>query len=593
MPEALVAYRALLIGNAEFPDEPALARLHGPANDLSELRTALTDPEVGLPWEVTSVLNGTAQQVQEALYTFFHRATAREQLLLYYSGHGRLDLHNRLHLCAHDTTLDWLRTRAVRQSYVNELMDDCAARAIVVVLDCCFSGRAAAAKGGEAAARFAGRGRFVMTGCGLLETAADAAVEDEPSPFTAELVAGLRHGAVGEDGYVTVEDVYRYVDDRMRGSGQHPEMKTEGRAGNVPLARRSRSAERTGTPTEQTYGQPPASDAPDLRPVFTNPHGVSERPSVESHFSGVLHVLLTEPAGTLTVHRDELVAAGRKDESEGEGQSEGESLGWWFAEGQFGARRKRARPAVASTPAGDVQFTLPDAAGTVAWSAKQLAGFERARVAGSWPTAARPTRTEGTHAVLKSRDRVYRRLTREAWSVLGSLLGCAVSACLYVWLLTGGGDGVGRATALVVLFILAFVCLSLLIASASVAWIFLRLRRFLRLPALPVTRMLLKVHTPPSITGQSDHGPETVHFSPRIVLWSEEFSLTLPYSFYADRIRKGDPPFGAKDPLPVEVIGLPAPGQWVVVRTPDGILWPSGRAKACPAAALAAVTGKR
>lgn len=131
MAEAPVAYRARLIGNAEFPDEPTLPRLRGLANDLSELRAALTDPEAGLPWEVASVLDGTAQQVQEALFTFFHQATAREQLLLYHSGHGRLGLHNRLNLCTHDTTLDWLRTRAVRQSYVNELLDDCAARAIV------------------------------------------------------------------------------------------------------------------------------------------------------------------------------------------------------------------------------------------------------------------------------------------------------------------------------------------------------------------------------------------------------------------------------------------------------------------------------
>ncbi|MGW3283582.1 caspase family protein [Streptomyces sp. NPDC001002] len=569
MAEAPVAYRALLIGNAEFPDEPALERLRGPANDLAELRTALTDPEIGLPWEVTSVLNGTAQQVQEALFTFFHRATAREQLLLYYSGHGRLDLHNRLHLCTQDTTLDWLRTRAVRQSYVNELMDDCAARAIVVVLDCCFSGRAATAKGGEAAARFAGRGRFVMTGCGLLETAADASGEDEPSPFTAALVAGLRHGATGADGYVTVEDVYRYVDDRMRGSGQHPEMKTEGRAGHVALARRAGAVERT--PAEQTYGRPPALD---LRPVFTNPHGVSERPSVEAHFSGVLHVLLTEPAGTLTVHRDE------------------PAQGWWFAEERLRIRRMQVRPVASVTPAGDVRFSLPDGAGTVVWSARQLADFERARTAGNWPTAVRPTRTEHTHAVLKSRDRVYRRLTREAWYVLTALLGCAVSVGLFGWLLTAGGNGVWRATALAVLFILAFVSLPLLIASADVAWIFLRLRRFLRLPALPITPMLLKVHDPPPITGEDDNGPVTVHVKPSTVLWSEDLSLAFPHSFYADRVKRGDPPFSTKSPTPVEVIGLPAPGQWVVVRTPDGLLWPSGRAKPCPAPTLAAVTGR-
>ncbi|MGW1211061.1 caspase family protein [Streptomyces sp. NPDC002499] len=575
MTEAPVAYRALLIGNAEFPDEPALERLRGPANDLSELRAALTDPEAGLPWEVTSVLDGTAQQVQEALFTFFHRATAREQLLLYYSGHGRLDLHNRLHLCTRDTTVDWLRTRAVRQSYVNELMDDCAARAIVVVLDCCFSGRAATAKGDEAAARFAGRGRFVMTGCGLLETAADAAGEGEPSPFTAALVAGLRHGAVGADGYVTVEDVYRYVDDRMRGSGQHPEMKTEGRAGNVPLARRAGVDE--GVPETAAVA-----GSPDLRPLFTNAHGVSERPLVESHFSGVLHVLLTEPAGTLTVHRDELVVAGGRRQVQG----------WWFTEERFRFRRKQVRPVASVAPTGDVQFALPGGTGTVTWSAKQLAGFERARTAGNWPTAVRPTQTEGTHTVLKSRDRVYRRLTREAWFALASLLGCAASVSLFVQLLAWDGHSYWRKIALVVVLLLAVISLSILIASVNVAWIFFRLRRFLQLPALPITRMLLKAYIEPSKYDEYDIESITEAPHPRVVLWSEEFSLTLPHSFYATRVNGGDPPFGTEDPVPVEVIGLPAPGQWVVVRTPDGLLWPSGRARPVSAPALAAVTGR-
>jgi hypothetical protein len=576
--EAPVAYRALLIGNAEFPDEPALAQLRGPANDLSELRAALTDPEAGLPWEVTSVLDGTAQQVQEALFTFFHQATAREQLLLYYSGHGRLDLHNRLHLCTHDTTLDWLRTRAVRQSYVNELLDDCAARAIVVVLDCCFSGRAATAKGEEAAARFAGRGRFVMTGCGLLETAADAADDGRPSPFTAALVAGLRHGATSEGGYVTVEDVYRYVDDRMRGSGQRPEMKSEGRAGHVALARRVGSRAVEGMPEPAAL---PGS--PDLRPLFTNARGVSERPLVESHFSGALHVLLTEPAGTLTVHRDELVAAGGGDEVRGR----------WFTEGRFEVRRVRDRPVAAATADGDIRFALPEEAGTVTWSARQLAVFEQARTAGSWPTANRPTRAEGTHAVLKSRDAVYRRLAREVWVALGSLLGSAVFVSLIVYLvLSAHGRSWWLFSAGVALTILTVLSLSVLVASAHSSWIFFHLHRLLQLPSLPVTRMLLKVHDPPPITGEDDHGPVTVHLSQSIVLWSEDFSLTFPHSFYAPCVRRGEPPFGTKSPTAVEVIGLPALGQWVVVRTPDGLLWPSGRAKPVSARALAAVTGR-
>jgi hypothetical protein len=42
-------YRALLIGNASYPDDEAnLPRLDGPMNDVPALRTALGDEEYGL-----------------------------------------------------------------------------------------------------------------------------------------------------------------------------------------------------------------------------------------------------------------------------------------------------------------------------------------------------------------------------------------------------------------------------------------------------------------------------------------------------------------------------------------------------------------
>jgi uncharacterized caspase-like protein len=109
------------------------------------LSAALTDPDTGLHQAdaVRTVLEGTTQSVKEELAEFLESALPHEQLFLYYSGHGLLDLRNRLRLCARDTTVAHLRARSVELGYIDDLIEECAARSTVVVLDCCFRGAAA------------------------------------------------------------------------------------------------------------------------------------------------------------------------------------------------------------------------------------------------------------------------------------------------------------------------------------------------------------------------------------------------------------------------------------------------------------------
>ena len=59
------------------------------------------------------------------------------------------------------------------------------------------------------------------------------------------------------------------------------------------------------------------------------------------------------------------------------------------------------------------------------------------------------------------------------------------------------------------------------------------------------------------------------------------------------KIETGRAPFDSDDPLTVEIMGVPHPGEWVVVRTPHGILWPSGRAKTCYTFQIAEALGRR
>src|SRR4249920_3390069 len=188
-----------------------------------------------------------------ALGRFFGAATRDDVLLVYFSGHGKLDQAGRLHLCMQDTESADLLSTAVSSARIKEFADASHARNVVIVLDCCYAGAFRGADLGEAVA---GPGRYVLTSCRGTQLANDATVENGTSFFTQHLVDGLVDAATDQDGdgYVTFSDLYAYVDQRLREAGkQIPQRRVDG-DGDVPLARRPlpARAEVTGTVQPQS-----------------------------------------------------------------------------------------------------------------------------------------------------------------------------------------------------------------------------------------------------------------------------------------------------------------------------------------------------
>jgi hypothetical protein len=156
-------YRALLIGNSTYPaDEHNLQTLKGPVKDIAVLNRALSDRDTGLfaDVDVTLLPESTSTRAVRALGTFFTTADRDDVLLVYFSGHGKLDQMGRLHLCMNDTETTDLLSTAVSSVRINEFADASRARNVVIILDCCYSG---AFRGGEFGDTVAGPGRYVMT----------------------------------------------------------------------------------------------------------------------------------------------------------------------------------------------------------------------------------------------------------------------------------------------------------------------------------------------------------------------------------------------------------------------------------------------
>jgi Caspase domain len=244
-------YRALLIGNSTYPaDEHNLQPLKGPVKDIAALNRALIDPGSGqfADADVTLLPEATSSRAIRALGRFFGTAVRDDVLLVYFSGHGKLDQSGRLHLCMQDTESTDLLSTAVSSARINEFADASHARNVVIVLDCCYAG---AFRGGELGEAVAGPGRYVLTSCRGTQLADDATVENGTSFFTQHLVDGLIDAAADQDGdgYITFSDLYAYVDRRLRETGkQIPQRRVDG-DGDLRLARRPQRApaEVTGT----------------------------------------------------------------------------------------------------------------------------------------------------------------------------------------------------------------------------------------------------------------------------------------------------------------------------------------------------------
>jgi ribosomal protein L7/L12 len=234
-------YRALLIGNSTFPDDRHnLFELKGPVNDLPLLRAALTDPDVGLfePANVRSLPERSKLEITTAIEDLFNSAGPADTVLLYYSGHGRINEFDNLFLCARDTRTDRLVSTGISDAEVDAMMRSSSARRFVVILDCCHSG--AFKSGGGVPTKLRGSGRFLITSSRESELSRDAERQHETSAFTRHLVDGLRDAADHNgDGFVSVNEIYDHVHAKLQEDTQQIPQRHFGKTiGDVALARR-------------------------------------------------------------------------------------------------------------------------------------------------------------------------------------------------------------------------------------------------------------------------------------------------------------------------------------------------------------------
>nr|WP_052478735.1 caspase family protein [Kibdelosporangium sp. MJ126-NF4]CEL20346.1 diguanylate cyclase/phosphodiesterase (GGDEF & EAL domains) with PAS/PAC sensor(s) [Kibdelosporangium sp. MJ126-NF4]CTQ97571.1 diguanylate cyclase/phosphodiesterase (GGDEF & EAL domains) with PAS/PAC sensor(s) [Kibdelosporangium sp. MJ126-NF4] len=210
---------AVLIGAStyesdELPDVPAVR------NNLEGLAAALTDPARGSlrPGHCTTVGDqASVRETYRALRGYAERA--EDTFIVYFAGHGLTGLkHHELYLALSDTGVNELPVSALSFEVIRGLFSECSATNRVLILDCCFSGRAVLDFMAKPEEVFLGQVEIAGTYT-LASVPANALALAPPgetyTAFTGELIHLLSEGVRGGPELLTLGDIYRRLRTNM------------------------------------------------------------------------------------------------------------------------------------------------------------------------------------------------------------------------------------------------------------------------------------------------------------------------------------------------------------------------------------------
>nr|WSW42637.1 caspase family protein [Streptomyces sp. NBC_01001] len=241
--------RAVLFGVHDFRQLPPL---DGVRHNVPALRELLTSDDVGGLAEEDCIVvphDGTQQQMLDALHDAAEEAG--DLLLVYYAGHGHFGGRDRSFFLATQDSSGHRPYHSVKYNDIRDLVSGSAAQRKVVVIDCCFSGRALSMSDEQTPTQL----DMEITGACVLTSAADTERSlclPEGSVFTTELTGLLREGLSGELtggrrgehlSELTMTDVFNALHTRLQGKTveglrvPQPRMSTRDLGHQIVLAR--------------------------------------------------------------------------------------------------------------------------------------------------------------------------------------------------------------------------------------------------------------------------------------------------------------------------------------------------------------------
>lgn len=232
---------ALLIGAGRFTD-PGLPPLEAVANNVDDLHATFTDPALwGLSAERCLRVHDprTAEDVLEPLDRLSR--AVEDTLVVYYAGHGLVLPDGDLLLATSSTAVQRPRFSGLPYSAVRELVGR-SRKALrrIVILDCCFSGRALGVMADTATLL---RGQLDVEGTYVLASSPANVPSLAPEGhrhtlFTGGLLQIIRSGIPEADEWLSLDDIYFHIRHVMvRGQWPDPQRLATNSIGRLRLLR--------------------------------------------------------------------------------------------------------------------------------------------------------------------------------------------------------------------------------------------------------------------------------------------------------------------------------------------------------------------
>lgn len=222
---------AILIGSSRFDPKSGLDPLRCPENDVDGMHEIVAAQELGAFTETFPLKNVPHHKVIDQIEETLEVATGDDQILIYYSGHGKTDLPGDLYLTTSNTKEGKLFSSSVPVMSLRTLIRNSRCKKIMMILDCCFAGAAGQAftkssKDEKLKELARGNGIYLLTAT----TAEDTAIEkktDDYSLLTKHIINGIKSGAAARQGatHISIEDVYSYANLHVTAEGHQKPMR--------------------------------------------------------------------------------------------------------------------------------------------------------------------------------------------------------------------------------------------------------------------------------------------------------------------------------------------------------------------------------
>ena len=214
--------RAVLIGASRYVS-PSLPDLPSVSNNIAALADLLSLPEIlGLDAAQLTVIEepDSPRAVDEAVRSAADEAT--DTLIVYFAGHGLIEGRTgELHLAVNDSDRSAVHSTAVPYRWIRNAVLDGPSRR-VVILDCCFSGRALNTMS-ESDQMFAASAE--VEGTAVLAAAHENQAALAPpgeryTAFTGELLSALEEGIEGAGPVISLRALFGRIERALRMKGR-------------------------------------------------------------------------------------------------------------------------------------------------------------------------------------------------------------------------------------------------------------------------------------------------------------------------------------------------------------------------------------